>query len=42
MSEEEKIQSHTVEINKLKRAKDSRNVTSDPLQKALMDKVKEQ
>ena len=33
---------HTEELNKLRRAKDERNTTAHPIQKASIDKVKEE
>ena len=41
ISEVEKVQFHTEELNKLRRAKDERNGTAQPLQKTSVDKVKE-
>ena len=41
ISEVEKVQFHTEELNKLRRAKDERNGTAQPLQKTSIDKVKE-
>ena len=42
ISEEEKILLHTEELNKLRRVKDEGNATVHPLQKASIDKVKEE
>ena len=42
ISEKEKIQLHTEELNKLRWAKDERNATPHLLQKASIDKVKEE
>ena len=42
ISEEEKFQLHTEELNKLRKGKDEINATPHPLQKALIDKVKEE
>ena len=42
ISEKEKIQLHTEELNKLRWAKDGRNATAHLLQKASIDKVKEE
>ena len=42
ISEEEKVQLHTEELNKLIRAKDERNATPHSVQKASIDKVKEE
>ena len=42
ISEEEKIRLHTEELNKLKKGKDEANTTANPLQKASIDKLKEE
>ena len=42
ISEEEKVRLHTEELNKLIRAKDERNATPHSVQKASIDKVKEE
>ena len=42
ISEEEKFRLHTEELKKLRRAKDERNATAHPVQKASIDKVKEE
>ena len=42
ISEEEKVRLHTEELNKLRRAKDEINATAHPVQKASIDKVKEE
>ena len=41
ISEKENVRLHTKELNKLRRAKDERNATARPVQKASIDKVKE-
>lgn len=41
ISEDKNIWLHTDELNNLRRAKDERNSTVHPLQKAAVDKVKE-
>ena len=41
-SEEEKIRLHTEDLSKLRMVKDERNATSHPLQKASIDKLKEE
>ena len=41
ISEEEKIQFHAEVLNKLRRAEDEKNATTQTLQKAVIDKVKE-
>ena len=40
--EEKKVRLHTEELNKLRRAKVERNATAHPVQKASIDKVKEE
>ena len=42
ISEEEKFRLHTEELNKLRMAKDERNATEYPVQKASIHKVKEE
>ena len=42
ISEEEKVRLHAEELNKLRRAKDGRNATAHLVQKASIDKVKEE
>ena len=42
ISEEETVRLHTEELNKLRRAKDERNATAHPVQKASIDKLKEE
>ena len=42
ISEEERVQLHTEGLNKLRKVKDERNGTVHPLQKASIDKVKEE
>ena len=42
ISEEEKVRLHKEELNKLRRAKIERNATAHSVQKASIDKVKEE
>ena len=42
ISDEGKVRLHGEELNKLGRAKDERNATAHPIQKASIDKVKEE
>ena len=42
ISEKEKVRLHTEELNKLRRTKDKRNATAHPIEKASIDKVKEE